>query len=215
MSARSSLRSALALLLVTACGGGKSGPDADPAQVAALAKTMITNTPAPAALPACTTQQLAAPSLTARMLIQLAGQEIPDRHERKDWINPSELDEPAARTLVDPASDADAKRAAAGTLLGMSKFIVWRPETVDVPLAVGSKELKRGIVGFRALGYDRAGNATCITVFTIKNDKAVSEWAMDQSDKAVIDPAVSKALQQDLKNVLIGTVASMRAGEAP
>ncbi|MBA3463270.1 MAG: hypothetical protein H0T46_25165 [Deltaproteobacteria bacterium] len=215
MSARSSLRSALALLLVTACGGKTSGLDADPAQVAALATTMIQNTPAPAALPACTTAQLAAPSLTARTLIQLAGQEIPDRHERTDWINPSELDEPAARTLVDPAATAEAKRAAAGTLLGKSKFIVWRPETVDVPLAVGSKELRRGIVGFRALGYDRAGNGTCITVFTIKNDKAVSEWAMDKSDKAEVDPAISKALQQDLKKVLIGTVASLRAGQAP
>lgn len=213
MSARSSLRSALALLLLTACSDGKSGPDGDPAQVAALAKTMIANTPAPAALPACTTPQLAAASLTARMLIQLAGQEIPDRHERTDWINPSELDEPAARTLVDPAATTDAKRAAAGTLLGMSKFIIWRPETVDVPLAVGSKELKRGIVGFRALGYDRAGNGTCITVFTIKPDKAVSEWAMDESDKAVVDPAISKALQQDLKKVLIATVAAMRAGQ--
>ena len=216
MSVRSSLHSGFALLLLTACSGKSSaGSDGDPAKVTALAKTMIQNTPAPAALPACTTPQLAAASLTARTLIQLAGQEVPDRHERTEWINPSELDEPAARTLLDPAADADAKRAAAAKLLAVSKFIIWRPETVDVPLAVGSKELKRGVVGMRALGYDSAGNATCITVFNIKNDKAVSEWAQVESDKAVVDPAISKALQQDLKKVLIGTVASMRAGEAP
>jgi hypothetical protein len=92
---------------------------------------------------------------------------------------------------------------------------VYRAEMIDVPLATGVKELKRGAAGLRAIGYDGAGNVTCITVFTIKPDKDVSEWAMDQSDKAVVDPAIAKALQQDLKIQLRARVASLRAGEEP
>jgi hypothetical protein len=215
MSARSSLRSVALASLLVACGNKSSAPEADPAKVKTLAKLMIENTPAPAAVPACTTAQLGATVLTARTLIQLAENEMPNRPERAEWCNPPELDDPAARVLVDPAADATAKREGAAKLLGGTGFIIIRPETIDVPLALGFKELKRGAFGLRALGYDKAGNATCVTVFNIKNDKAVSEWAMDQSDKAEVDPAIAKALQQDLKKILIAKVASMRAGEAP
>lgn len=203
-------------MLLAACGkGGAKGPDGDPAAVTALAKRMIDNTPAPAGVPACTPAQLVGTQLTARTLIQLAGNQMPDKPERTDWINPPELDDPAARTLVDPATDPDAKRGAAGALLAAKQFVIIRPEMVNVPLAIGVKELKRGAVGLRALVYDGKGNPTCITVFNVQNDKDVSEWAMDQTDKALVDPAISKALQQDLKKQLLAKVADLRAGNPP
>lgn len=213
MSARSSLRSFL-LLLAAACSSKKGPPEGDPAQVTARAQTMIKNTPAPVSAPACTVPQLNAPGLTARSLIQLAGNEMPATPERADWINPPELDHPAVRAFLE-ATDDTAKRRAAASFLALPAYLVVRPEMIDVPLATGVKELKRGAAGMRAIGYDAAGNVTCITVFTIKNDKAVSEWAMDQSDKAEVDPAIQKALQQDLKTQLIGRLAAIRGGDEP
>jgi hypothetical protein len=213
MSARSSLRSLLLLAAVAACSK-KGAPEADPAQVKARAQAMILNTPAPAAAKACTPEQLKAPGITARSLILMAGNEMPETHERADWINPWELEDPAVRLYLD-ATDESAKRQAAAKVLGLPAFIVWRPENVDVPLAIGVKELKRGVLGMRAIGYDNAGNVTCLTVFSVLNDKEVSEWAQVQSDKAVIDPAVAKALQHDLRQRLRGKVAAMQAGQEP
>ena len=213
MSARSSLRSLVLLVAAAACS--KQGPpEADPAQVKARAQTMILNTPAPVAAPNCSVEQLKAPGITARSLILIAGNPMPETHERADWINPWELEDPAVRAYLD-ATDDSAKRQAAAKVLALPSFIVWRPENIDVPLAIGVKELKRGVVGMRAIGYDNAGNVTCITVFSFKNDKAVSEWAQEQSDKAEIDPAVMKALQHDLKQQLRGKVAAMQAGQEP
>lgn len=213
MSARSSLHSVV-LLAVAACSSKKGPPEADPAEVVARAQLMIKNTPAPVSAPNCTVPQLGAPGITARSLILLAGNAMPTTPERTDWINPSELDDPTVRAYLE-AKDDTAKRQAAASLLALKSFVVFRAEMIDVPLAVGVKELKRGAAGLRAIGYDGAGNVTCITVFSIKNDKAVSEWAMDESDKAVVDPAVAKALQQDLKTQLLAKVGSLRAGEEP
>ena len=174
---------------------------------------MIINTPAPASLRACTTADLSATSMTARSLIELAHNDMPTSAERTTWINPTELDDVHVRTLVDPASAEAVRRTAAGALLAAKAFIVFRPELVNVPLALGFKELKRGAVGLRAIGYDRGGQAICILVFNVQNDKQVSEWAMDHSDQAVVDPAISKALQEDLKHQLLTKVAALRRGE--
>lgn len=214
MSARSSLRSLLILSAAAACSSKKGPPEADPAQVKARAHAMIQNTPAPAAARPCTIEQLKAPGITARSLILIAENTLPDTPERADWSNPWELEDPAVRMYLD-ATDDTVKRQAAAKVLALPSFIVWRPENIDVPLAIGVKELKRGVVGMRAIGYDNAANVTCITVFSYKNDKDVSEWAQVQSDKAVIDPAVAKALQHDLKQRLRGKVAAMQAGQEP
>ena len=213
MSARSSLHSVL-VLAVAACSSKKGPPEADPAEVKARAQLMIKNTPAPVAAPNCTVEQLNAPGVTARSLILLAENEVPTTPERLEWINPSELDDPSVRAFLE-AKDDDAKRQAAAAVLAHKAWLVVRSEMIDVPLAIGVKELKRGAVGMRAIGYDGAGNVTCITVFSFKNDKAVSEWAMEQSDKAEVDPAIAKALQQDLKTRLVAKVAAIRSGDAP
>ena len=213
MSARSSLHSLL-LLTLAACSSKKGPPEADPAEVTARAQLMIKNTPAPVSAPNCTVPQLNAPGITARSLILLAGNEVPKTPERTDWINPTEIDDPSVRAFLD-AKDDDAKRQAAVAVLAQKAWLVVRTEMIDVPLATGIKELKRGAVGMRAIGYDGAGNVTCITVFSFKNDKAVSEWAQEKSDKAEVDPAIQKALQQDLRTRLIAKIASIRAGDEP
>ncbi len=212
MSARSSLHSAVALLVAvtasSACGGKKaaSGPEGDPAKVAELAKRMVTNVPPPAGAKPCTIGDLMGTQLTMTTLLRLAQEPVPDKFEYQEFVNPPSLDAPAASVLLDPKSDDAARRSAAGTLLAGTPFIVIKTEMVNVPMALGVKEMKRGALGMRAIGYDTSGTPTCIHVFTVRNDKQLSEWAMDKSDKPVIDPAVAKALRDDLTVQLVKTI---------
>ena len=92
------------------------------------------------------------------------------------------------------------------------RLVVFRVDMVNVPLALGVKELKRGAVGVRAIGYDRTGQATCAKVFTVRNDKATSEAAMDRSDRATVDPAVMQLLRDDLAQQLIWHVELLATG---
>ena len=56
-------------------------------------------------------------TMTWRTLLVLAGAPIAKDPEHAEWINPPELDAPAARTLVDPKADPTAARQAAAALL--------------------------------------------------------------------------------------------------
>ncbi len=212
MSARSSLHSALALLTaIAACGGKKpGGPEGDPAKVTELAKKMVTNVPPPAGARPCTIGDLLGTQLTMTTLLRLAKDPVPDKFEYQEFVNPPSLDAPAASVLLDAKSVDDARRAAAGTLLAAKTFIVIKTEMVNVPMALGVKEMKRGALGMRAIGYDTTGTPTCIHVFTVRNDKQLSEWAMDHSDKPLIDPAVAKALRDDLTVQLVKTIADQK-----
>lgn len=212
MSGPSSPRSALlALALVSACGGEKV-PEADPAKVAVLAKQMIKNIPAPAGAPDCTVGDLHGVPMTAATMFQLAGEPLPaGRPEYADWVNPAALDAPAARVLLDTAASETDRRRAAATLLGAHAFIVYKVEMVNVPLALQLKELKRGAVGMRAIGYEANGAPKCVLVFTVQNDLAVANWAMDQSNKAVIDPAIAKAVREDLTKQIEARIAGFMA----
>jgi hypothetical protein len=80
---------------------------------------------------------------------------------------------------------------------------------VNAPIALGVKELKRGALGMRAIGYDKKGSPSCVSVFVVQNDKAKSEWAMDKSDRAQIDPAIAKAMQDDLREQLLKKAVEM------
>lgn len=214
MSARSSApeRRALAVGVAAALGCGAGAPERDPAEVEQRARVMLASTPAPAAVPDCTAAALRAPSLTQRTLLELARETIPDAPERAAWINPPALDAPAARTLLDAGASVEARRRAAAELLAAPALVVFRVDMVNVPLALGVKELKRGAVGVRAIGYDRAGQATCAKVFTVRNDKATSEAAMDRSDRATVDPAVMQLLRDDLAQQLIWHVELLATG---
>lgn len=206
------MRSALAVLVLAAGACARAAPEADPARVQALAAAMLQNAPAPAGAAACTPAALrAGVSLTQRTLLRLAGQEVPSTPERADWINPAELDAPAARVLLDDRASPTARRRAAAALLAAPAYVVYRVDMVNVPLALEVKELKRGALGMRAIGYDRAGAATCALVFTVQNTRETSEWAMDRSDRAVVDPAVATVVRDDLRARLLSKIATLKA----
>ncbi len=204
MSARSSLRSVLAvsaLSALAACGkpAAKPKPTADPAKVREHARTVSNNLPALAAVPNCKDDELSAPvTMTYVTLARIAQQPIQKDPEHADWINPAALDTPAARVLADPGAPADKAGEAAAELLAAKAWIVYRVDMVNAPIALGVKELKIGTVGVRIIRYDQTGLPTCARVFYFQNDKAKSDWAIEQSDRAVIAPEVAKAMRDDL-----------------
>ena len=123
--------------------------------------------------------------MTLRTVLQLAGEPVPDEPERADWINPPELDAPAARILVDRGRRPSCARQAAAELLAAPSYVVYRVDMVNAPIALGSRSSSAARSAMRAIGYDKRGTPTCVHVFIVQNDKAKSEWAMDQSDKAL------------------------------
>jgi hypothetical protein len=202
MSVRLSLRSAsaLAALAVVACGKKPPPPpEADPAKIVPIAKQMVQNVPPPAGSHDCALTELTGARLTNPTLRLIAGFTNADDPEHADWINPSELETPAARVLADPKSDPLAARRAAAELLAAPGFVVYRIDIVNAPIALGVKDPKLGTVGARAIHYDKAGQPTCVLYFTFANDKAKSDWAISKSDRAIIDPVVAKAMRDDLR----------------
>jgi hypothetical protein len=191
MSGRSFLLSAL----LAACSRG-----ADPAQIQPLAAQMAGNVPAPAAVPACTPAELAGlPDLTYRTLRVLAGLPLDATPEQADWINPAQLDAPAAHALADPATEPGAKRHAAAELLDAKAWLVHQVQFVGAPLALGVKELKIGTVGTAIIRYDRAtAKPTCVQLFSFQNTRATSDWAISVSDKPYVDARVQQVLRDDL-----------------
>jgi hypothetical protein len=197
MSGRSSRRSAL-LVALAACHRGV--PGADPALIQPLAAQMAGNVPVPLAVPTCAAADLVGlPDLTYRTLRRLGGLPLADTPELADWINPAQLDADAARTLVDPAADADRKRAAAGELLRAKAWLVHDVTFVGAPMALGVKELKIGTVGTTIIRYDRAtAKPTCVQLFSFQNTRSTSDWAIKVSDQPLVDPRVEKVLRDDL-----------------
>jgi hypothetical protein len=196
MSVRSSTRDLVLAAALAACGSRPA--EADPETVAQLAHTMMRNTPPPAALRACAPADLAGATMTHVTLARLAHQQLPDLPHNSDWANPPELDAPAARTLADLHADATDARRAAAVLLAARSYVVYRLDSIDAPIALGMKSLKRGALGGRAIRYERDGRPTCVVVFGIRNDQARSDWAIAHSDRALIDPAVAQAMRDDL-----------------
>ena len=208
MSAPSSRRSALVVVALLAACGDKV-PEADPAKATALAKAMAENPPAPAGVPTCTGPELRdGVRLSWRSLLLLAKDTLRDVPERAEWTNPAALDAPAVRTILDAAAAETARRRAAAVFVRAPAFVVYRIDMVDIPIALNVKELKRGFVSVRAIRYAK-GAPTCIRVFNVQNDKAKSEWAMDHSNKATIDPAVAQALRDDYQVQLLATIAQL------
>ena len=211
MSARSSLpRLGVALALV-ACGkDAPPKPEADPAKFEALAKTIARNPPGFAGHRECTAADHAHPTMSIRTLLLIA-KETPDTGpEREPWINVPELDTPAARTLLESTEDK-ARRQAAAELLAAKAFMVYRIDAVAVPLALGMKELKRGMLAMRAVGYDASGNLTCVKNLTIQPSKAKAEWAMKASDRAEVSNEVITELRKDLVEQMMIKLDAERA----
>lgn len=206
MSGRSSRHSfALAVMVavavVAACGksAGKTKPEADPAEVKALAAKMAREVPTPAAYRECTTDDLSGGlPMTFRSLLQLGEQKLNDSPEESAWINTPELDAPAVRTLLDAKATKVAARQAAAELLAAPFWIAYKIDHVNAPMALGVKELKIGTVGTRVIRYEKTGIPSCVMVFFFQNDKAISDDAIAKSDRAQIDPAIAKLLREDL-----------------
>jgi hypothetical protein len=207
MSARSSRRSvacaALLLLLAAACGKSGSSepakPEADPAAVKQLAAQMARNVPTPAAARDCTPDDLrGGASMTFRTLMQLGEQKLSEQPEESAWINPPELDAPAARTLASGTAATKASRQAAAELLAAPFWVAYKVDLVNAPMALGVKELKIGTIHTRVIRYEKNGVPGCVSVFNFQNDRAVSDKAIEMSDKPTIDPAIAKVLREDL-----------------
>jgi hypothetical protein len=200
---------ALACVAAAACSTSRK-PEADPARVAAIMKAMDKNTPSPGDVPDCTPANLiGGATVTEVTMLKIAGVPPAVGTEREDWINPVELDSPAARELIDPSIDDTTRRQAAYELLSAPFFLVYRIDLVDAPMAVGIRELQRGTIGMRALRYDRRGNIVCAKVLTFQNTLAKSNWAILKSNLTVMDPKVSAALRDDLRGQLLKYVAAM------
>lgn len=201
-SSRPEVRALAAVLALAACGKSREAPkkpEADPKQVTKLAAKMAREVPTPAAVRECTLDDLAGGApMTFRTLMQLGEQKLADTPEESAWINPPELDAPAARTLVDPNAPKTAARQAAAELLAAPFWVAYKVDHVNAPMALGVKELKIGTVGTRVIRYEKTGLPSCVLVFFFQNDKAVSDDAIAKSDRAVIDPAIAKALREDL-----------------
>jgi len=205
MSARSFVRdlAIAASLLAAACSTGHK-PEADPARLVPIMKAMDKNTPAPAGAPVCKPEQLVGgATMTQVTLLKIGKEPANEGPEREDWINPAELDSPAARELIDPAVDDTTKRQAAFELLSAPFFVVYRIDIVDAPMAIGVKDLKRGTVGARVLRYSPKGDIECVTVLTYQNSLEKSDWAILKSNLPTIDPKVAAALRDDLRDQLL------------
>lgn len=205
MSGRSSrherLACAVVALAIAACGkAAPKKPEADPAEVTALAARMAREVPTPAAVRECTPDDLTGGApMTFRTLMQLGGQPLAsDKPEEAEWINPPALDANAARTLLDPAATKTAQRQAAAALLAAPFWVVYKVDLVNAPMALGVRELKIGTVGTRVIRYEKTGLPSCVLVFFFQNDKAVSDLAIEKSDKPQMDPEIARALREDL-----------------
>jgi hypothetical protein len=211
MSARSFARDLgiAAAALATACSTTHK-PEADPARLVPIMKAMDKNTPAPGGAPVCKPEQMVGgATMTQVTLLKISGEPANPGPEREAWINPPELDVPAARELIDPAVDETTKRQAAYELLSAPFFLVYRIDIVDAPMALGVKDLKRGTVGARVLRFGREGNIECVKVLTFQQGQDKSDAAILKSNLPTIDPKVAQALRDDLHDQLLKHIPAL------
>lgn len=215
MLGRSSLPE-LALLALVACSSKAKAPEADPAKLAPTWKAMVETYPGPGMDECPGKEVVGGATMTARTFMALSGKpHEASRPEYQEYVNPPDLDSPAARVLIDPKVGKTDKRRAAAELLAAPFFLVYQIDHVDVPMAVEIKELKRGNVSGRAIKFDKQGRMQCVRVFHFQNDKAVSDDAIAKSNKALIDPAVAAELQADLRVQMLKRITVLTLPQAP
>ena len=207
MSGRSFARSAL--LGLVACSTSHR-PEADPKRLVPIMQAIDKNTPAPGGAPDCTPDQMiGGATMTMATALQIGGVEANAGPTREAWINPAELDSPAARELLDPAVGETTQRQAAYELLSAPFFLIYRVDLVDAPMAMGVKDLKRGAVFTRVLRYDRAGKVECVKVMSFQQTLEKSDWAILKSNLPTIDPKVRDVLREDLREQMLKHVAAL------
>jgi len=204
------MRAALAALAALAACSSQHKPEANPERLKPILKAMDHNTPTPGGAPTCRgDQMIGGATMTQVTLLKIAGEPANPGPEREDWINPAELDSPAARELIDPALDESTRWQAAYELLGAPFYLVYRIDLVDAPMALGVKDLKRGTIGARALRYDRNGNIVCLRLLQFQSSRDKSDWAILKSNLPVMDPKIAEALRADLRDQLLRRVAAL------
>lgn len=200
----------VALLAASASCSTSHKPEANPKRLVPIMQAIDKNTPAPGGAPECDPEQMiGGATMTMVTVLKLAGEEANVGPTREDWINPSELDSPAARELIDPATDDNTKRQAAYELLSAPFYLVYRVDLVDAPMAVGIKDLKRGAVASRVLRYDRTGKIECAKVMMFQQTLEKSDWAILKSNLPAIDPKVRDVLRDDLRELMLKYVAAL------
>jgi hypothetical protein len=212
MSARSSARelAIVAAGLAAAACSTKHKPEADPKRLVPIMQAIDKHTPAPGGAPECEpAQMIGGATLTMVTALELGGEDANAGPTREAWINPAELDSPAARELLDPAIDDTVKRQAAYELLSAPFYLIYRVDLVDAPMAMGVKDLKRGAVFTRVLRYDRKGDIECATVMSFQQTLDKSDWAILKSNLPTIDPKVRDVLREDLREQMLKHVAAL------
>ena len=160
---------------------------------------MVNDVPAPAAVRTCKPEELIGAPMTRRTLLLIDNRALEQIAELSDWMNPTELDAPAASVLADPAASDTAKRRATAELLAAPAYLIYRLDMVAAPMALGVKDLKIGTIGGRLIRYDRGGTPVCVALFTFQNDKEKSDSAIARCHAAaVVDPAIAKEMRDDL-----------------
>ena len=103
-----------------------------------------------------------------------------------------------ARSIRKPTTTAQAPGRRASCSPRRSA-IVYRIDLVNAPIALGVKELKIGTIGARAIRYDKTGSPTCVLRVQLperQGEERLGDRAAATS--AIIDPAVAKAMRDDL-----------------
>jgi hypothetical protein len=191
-------------------------PEADPKRLVPIVQAIDKNTPAPGGAPDCTPDQmLGGATMTMATALKIGGVEANAGPTREDWINPAELDSPAAREIIDPARDDTTKRQAAYELLSAPFYLIYRVDLVDAPMAMGVKDLKRGAVFTRVLRYDREGKIECAKVMSFQQTLDKSDWAILKSNLPTIDPKVRDVLRADLREQMLKHVAALGRPATP
>jgi hypothetical protein len=208
MSGRSLAHSAIAVCGVVACGARV--PEADPDAVTKLFARMVEAVPSPGGVAECAWADLASDgaTLTRRTFYELARAPLSASPTNEPWVNPHELDSPAARVLLDSKDDSERRRAAA-ELLSASSFLVYHNELIDVPLALGVKDFKKGYAGARALRYDKSGKPVCFRSFVWTSTPAKKAWAIEVSDRPRISDEVRDEMRRDLRAQMIARIANL------
>ena len=196
-------------LLLVACDTSHK-PEADPARITTVAKAMDANTPGIGVGRPCTPEELiGGATMTQLTMLKLAQANVNAGPEREEWINPQELDSPAALELINDDVDETTKRQAAFELLSAPFYLVYRIDLVDCPMCLKIKELKRGTVGLHVIRYNRKGELECTNNVTVQNSKPKSDWAIVKSNLALMDPQISADLRADMKAEMLKQIAAL------
>src|SRR6185295_15081834 len=98
-------------ILASAACSKSAASELDPAKVGPFFKAMAQHMPLPGGVRTCKYEEmLGGATLTRRTFLQLANEKLESRPENDDFVNPAEIESPAARELVDPSSSDDVKR---------------------------------------------------------------------------------------------------------